>query len=89
MTVLLADTSYIEPFWLLPVELALGVAAFTRRSWAAGLAIAGVLILGEELFLAAATETTSRLSLNFQAAHTAIFVIISVAAMMTFKEMDA
>jgi len=79
MTILLADTTIIEPYWLLPWELGLAIAALSRWSWATGIAIAAVLILGEELYLAAATQAVSDLSLHYQAVHVGIFVAISLA----------
>lgn len=89
MTVLLAGTSSIAPLWLLPIELLLGFAMLRRQGWATGIAIAGTLILGEELYLAAATRTATPLSLDFQAAHTAIFAAIAVVAMASFKELNS
>ncbi|MDH3393063.1 MAG: hypothetical protein OEL66_03580 [Desulfobulbaceae bacterium] len=89
MTVLLSDTCYIAPIWLLPIELLLCFAILTRQGWATGIAIAGALILGEEFYLAAVTQAATPLSLRFQAVHTAIFIAISIAAMASFKELNS
>jgi len=87
MTILLADTTIIEPYWLLPVEVGLAVAALARQGWTIGITIAGVLILGEELYLAGATQAVTDLSLRYQAAHVGIFVAIGLAGMAAYREL--